>query len=128
MPAKTMREFVGKEVRVIQSSQSIHDAQGMMSQFAIRHLPVVEKGLLCGILSDRDVKLACGIYGPEAATKRVSDICSVGPYAVGPDASLKEVAARMAQSRYGCALIVEGGKVIGIFTTVDACRLLADLV
>lgn len=128
MSSRTMREFVGKEVKVIQSNQSIHDAQNLMATHRIRHLPVVEKGKLFGILSDRDVKLACGIYGYEAANKKVSEICSVGPYAVTPDNSVREVAAKMGQNRYGCVLIVEDAKVIGIFTTVDACRLLSELI
>jgi hypothetical protein len=33
----------------------------------------------------------------------------------------------MAQKKYGCAIVVGRGGVEGIFTAVDACRVLAEL-
>jgi acetoin utilization protein AcuB len=33
----------------------------------------------------------------------------------------------MAAKKYGSAIVMQNGKVVGIFTTVDACQALADL-
>jgi acetoin utilization protein AcuB len=33
----------------------------------------------------------------------------------------------MAEHKYGSAVVMEGNQVVGIFTTVDACRALAEL-
>jgi acetoin utilization protein AcuB len=46
---------------------------------------------------------------------------------VSPDSPLDEVALEMAENRYGSAIIVQDKKVVGIFTTVDACRALAAI-
>ena len=47
-------------------------------------------------------------------------------YAVSPSTPLSEVAQRMSETRYGCAIVKDDEqKVVGIFTTTDACRALA---
>ena len=33
----------------------------------------------------------------------------------------------MAENRYGCAVVVEGAKVVGVFTVTDGMNALADL-
>ena len=50
------------------------------------------------------------------------------PYTVQPDAALWEVAKHMARETFGCAVITDDhGAVVGLFTTSDALRVLADL-
>ena len=48
-------------------------------------------------------------------------------YVTGPDATVDEVASHMAKHKYGSAIVVEQGKVIGLFTTVDALAALSTL-
>ena len=49
------------------------------------------------------------------------------PYAVPPEEDLGAVVQVMAQKRFGCALICEDDRPIGIFTETDAVRVLADV-
>ena len=44
-----------------------------------------------------------------------------------PEAPLDEVVREMAEHRYGSAVVLANGKVVGMFTTVDACRAFAEL-
>jgi acetoin utilization protein AcuB len=46
---------------------------------------------------------------------------------VEPGAPLDEVAREMAEHKHGSVVIVQNQKVLGIFTSVDACRALYDL-
>ncbi|MFT5207849.1 MAG: CBS domain-containing protein, partial [Candidatus Omnitrophota bacterium] len=55
------------------------------------------------------------------------DNCILSPHTVDVDANLYEVADAMAKYRYGCVIITKDNAVAGIFTTVDACKLLAKL-
>lgn len=49
-------------------------------------------------------------------------------YAVGPADPVDAIAERMAARKYGCAVVVNSrGGVEGIFTTVDAMQVLADV-
>jgi acetoin utilization protein AcuB len=45
---------------------------------------------------------------------------------VGPRTSLAKVAATMAEHKYGSAVVMEKNRVVGMFTTVDALRALAE--
>ena len=99
-----------------------------MSELGVRHLPVMNQGEIVGIISDRDIKLASGIEGIDADKFPVIDVCAGNPYRVEPDTSLRDVANTMASKHYGSAIVVQNGKVVGIFTTVDACRALAEII
>jgi acetoin utilization protein AcuB len=102
-------------------------ASKLMQERRIRHLPVLDGGELVGIITERDIKFAesFSIVDPRSVT--VFGAMSEELYAVGPDTPIDDVVATMAENRYGSTVIVEGPRVIGVFTTVDACRALADL-
>lgn len=123
-----IQKFMSTVPYSIPAGDKLKDAIERMDRFKIRHLPVMDGQRLVGIISDRDVKLACGIEGIDPARVPVLDVCSEHPYAVDPETPLREVAAAMASKQYGSALVVQNGKLVGIFTTVDACRALVWLI
>jgi acetoin utilization protein AcuB len=47
-------------------------------------------------------------------------------YTVEPDEALDVAAREMSKRKYGSALVVTGGKVVGVFSTTDALRALSD--
>jgi acetoin utilization protein AcuB len=102
-------------------------AHRLMNEHGIRHLPVLEHGDLIGIVSQRDLYFLETIRGVDLDTDIVEDAMTSDTYAVAPDEPIGTVARRMARHRYGCAIVVERGKVAGIFTVTDALRLLATL-
>ena len=57
----------------------------------------------------------------------VADAMAQKPYAVHPDLPLDEVVSEMASHKYGAAVVLQNDHVVGIFTTVDVCIALADL-
>ena len=101
-------------------------AQGIVREHDIRHLSVLDGETLVGILSDRNLKEALASPGGEKFL--VEDAMMPDVFVVSPDTELSTLVEEMAAEKYGCALIQEkDGKVIGVFTTIDACRLLARL-
>ncbi len=113
-----MPHTIGKKI-------PIKTALSMMREYRIRHLPVQEGGELVGIITDRDVKLASSFKG--AADLTVEEVMSPDPYTVQPSATLDHVVSEMAEHKYGCAIVVQGnGKTVGIFTAVDAMRVLGE--
>jgi acetoin utilization protein AcuB len=111
----------------IGSDQTIAKAAAVMSEHHIRHLPVLRGGRLLGVLSDRDVKLIEGFRDVDATTTKVEEAMTEQPYTVEPGAPLDEVVSTMAEKKLGSAVILQNNKVVGIFTTVDACRALSEL-
>ena len=103
------------------------EAHAFLRERRIRHLPVTRNGELAGILTDRDIKLALGpdLGSPPERELRVADVYQPETFVVDAGQRLEDVAATMAERHVGSALVTRGGKLVGIFTTTDACRALA---
>lgn len=110
----------------VEKATSVQEAQKLMLHNAIRHLPIVEEGKAVGILSDRDIALALLVnHGMETAnTLKVGDICTLDAFSVQVSDSLDDIAFTMAEKQIGSALVVDGEKLVGIFTATDACEYL----
>lgn len=134
---KSERDWLENEMRIKQvmtrmpytasPEVSIFEVKRKMKEHRIRHVPVLDRGELVGIISDRDVRTAEIFHGPGYLT--VGDAMNDQPYAVGPDESLAQALDIMIERRIGSALVVSPrGIVIGIFTTHDALGMLRALV
>jgi acetoin utilization protein AcuB len=106
--------------------QPLDLALEIMGKHHIRHLPVLDGGALVGILSERDVRLVESISSADETTL-VEEAMTPEPYMVPADAPLPDVVEEMIAHKYGCAIVMERGHVVGIFTTIDALRALRDL-
>lgn len=113
----------------IEYFEHLGTAEKMMSAHKIRHLPVVDGKKVYGMISDRDLKLAASVYREKDFETKilVKQICLSDPYVVDESELLETVVATMARRRLGSAIVTSHGTVAGIFTTTDACRLLADM-
>lgn len=107
--------------------QPLSHAHALMSKHKIRHLPVLKAGKLVGVLTDRDLHLVETLKDVEPDKVAVEDAMTVNPYSVAPDAPLDQVAAEMAEHKYGCAVVLDHGHVVGVVTTVDLARVLAEV-
>lgn len=113
--------------QTIGAEQSLAKAEKMMSEFRVRHLPVLHAGKLVGILSDRDVRLVETFRDVDPEKVSVEEAYSPDPYITSPNASLAEVCAKMAAHKYGCALVCDNQKLVGIFTWIDALNAFNEL-
>jgi CBS domain-containing protein len=66
-------EVMAKDVVTVHPSVSLREAAGVMTDRWIRHLPVVERGKLVGILSQRDLAgvLGAALNEPESLERLV---------------------------------------------------------
>ncbi len=125
MARHTVQEYMSVAPVVVSGDRSLAEAHRLMRDRNIRHLPVVEHGRLVGVVSQRDLYLLETVKGVDPGVETVREAMAPEPYAVPLDAPLDAVAATMAEKKYGCAVVVDRGSVIGLFTTVDALRALA---
>jgi acetoin utilization protein AcuB len=99
----------------------------MMKKHKIRHLPVLDNGALVGVLSERDVQMISSVSELDPSCILVEDAMTQVPWTVEPKTPVQEVASTMATKKLGSAVVVENDKVVGVFTTTDGMRCLADL-
>ncbi len=123
----TIQKYMTTSPETIGADQTLAKAEKTMLALKIRHLPVLDGGRLVGILSDRDIKLVASFKDVDPEKVQVSEAFSEDPYTVSPNATLSEVCAEMASKKFGSALVVDNGKLVGIFTWVDALTALNQL-
>jgi acetoin utilization protein AcuB len=126
-PIPTIQKYMTTTPHTIGSEQTLARAASLMNEHRIRHLPVLHGGRLLGVLSDRDLKLIEGFRDVDATKTRVEEAMTELPYTVDPETPLDQVVRTMAEKKFGSAVVVQNQKVVGIFTTVDACEALSEL-
>jgi acetoin utilization protein AcuB len=109
----------------IEQEQPMSEAHRLMRQKHARHLPVLARGRLVGLVSLGDLHLTETLDGVDSERVRVEEAMTPAPSCVGPAAPLDEVIDVMAANKYGCAIVVDAERVVGIFTTVDALEVFA---
>jgi acetoin utilization protein AcuB len=120
-----------RELISVAPYDSVEEAVALLRQRGVRHLLVLRKGRLVGIISDRDIKRA---LDPRKTKKRlvdigglyfllepilVEEIMTPNPVSIRPDASVDHAAFVIVQRRFGALPVVDNGKVVGIITETD---------
>jgi acetoin utilization protein AcuB len=130
----TVNELMTSAVVTVDADASGHDAVALMVSKKIRHLPVVDRtGLLCGVVTDRDLRhhlfspdvfRAVGAIPVEKLLSgvRVRDLMSAPVVSVGVGAGLVEAARVMAEKKLGSLPVVDRGRIVGIVTETDLLR------
>jgi len=119
--------FMTRSPHCIGKDQKLATAQTLMREQRLRHLPVLEGGKLIGMLSQRDIYFVGAIPGVDPGEDTVEDAMTQDAYRVSPSAQLLGVVSTMVDKKLGSAVVVQRGKVVGVFTTTDAMRLLTEL-
>ena len=126
-----VRKYMSAMPETIDEELSLQDAKERMYRLGARHLPVLHEGKLIGILSQRDVATAESLLSIDPREVSVRSVMTEVPFSCGPDAHVEAVAREMAAHHYGSAVVVDPdhpSKVVGVFTTTDALRALAEII
>jgi acetoin utilization protein AcuB len=129
MPVK---DWMSKDLVTVDEDTSIMQASKLMKQNAVQHLPVLRKGRLVGIISDRDLKEAT----PSKATTLdihemyylldkipVKDLMPKTLFTIAPGDTVEKAAAVMLKHHVSALPVVEPqGVLAGIITKGDIFR------
>lgn len=132
-----VEQIMSKEVLTVPQDARLAQIAQLMRDKKVRHLPVVDdKGALVGIVSNRDVQRA----QPSLITTldrgevnylldKVSagDIMHKKVVTCSPRTLVEEAGRLMRPSKIGCLPVVDGGKVVGIVTSVDLLDFFLDI-
>ena len=126
-PVPPIHTYMRTSPHTIGAEQTIAMAAKVMAEHRIRHLPVLHGGKVVGMLSQRDVNVIETLKDVDPNVVTVEDAMSGSPYVTDAETPLTVVAAEMAEHKYGSAIVMQANHVVGVFTTVDACRVLAEI-
>lgn len=125
---------MARKVATVEKAHSLLEAQELMKQHQIRHLPVVDGAdTLVGIVTDRDIRsalpygLAKGNDDDEEREKyahlKVGDVMTTDLLTISPNHTLQDAILLIEQKKVGAFPVVEeGNKLVGILSVRDLLR------
>lgn len=133
-----VKDLMRTHVITIAPDAGLDRALVMMRSQRIRHLPVVENGVLVGIIADRDLRLSMlEMEGPQNAPKglylpaltKVRTVMKSEVLTVGPEDTIQDASKIMTENKIGALPVIEKGtrKLAGIVTESDMLRLLSRI-
>jgi acetoin utilization protein AcuB len=108
---------------------SVEKVARLMRENGIRHVPVQDGGEVVGIISERDLHRLVNpsLPAPNRARIRARAVLLPNPYVIEVNAPLARVVSEMAERQIGSAIVVKHGKLAGILSVTDVCRVLGEL-
>jgi len=129
-------DWMTRKVFSVAPEDSITDVIKLMREKKIKHVPVMKKDKLTGILSDRDVL----DFSPSSATSldiyeihyllaktKAREVMKTKVITVTADTPVEEAAMIMFDGNIGCLPVLENGRLAGIISDRDMYRVLVDI-
>lgn len=136
-----VNEWMTSPVATIKPRDSVLAARDAMERRRINQLPVVVRGKIVGIVTDRDLRDAfpsvLNIPGRRRRRQRpvaelrdvpVEEVMTRNVLTLSPERTILEAARVMRRERVGALPIVDRGKLVGILTRSDLLDACAGLV
>jgi len=122
-----VRDYMTSAPLTTTPTRSLTSAVKTMRSKRVRHLPVLEGGRVVGIVSQRDILIIESLPGVNPTEVRIEEAMVRDVFTVRPDTPIAEVLETMIAKKIGSAIVTEGKRAIGVFTTIDALRALRRL-
>lgn len=132
-----VRHWMTRNPISIEAETPFLEARLLMKEKRVGHLPVIDRGRLIGVVTDRDLKEA----SPSGATTldvyelnylllkmRVRDVIKREPITIRPTNSVEKAALLMYEHKVGCLPVVdEAGALVGIITGRDLLGVMVEI-
>jgi len=131
-----VKNWMSKEVISVDASEAMKDANQLLREHKIRMLPVMDKGKLVGVVTDRDLKRASASDANALdvyellyllSKIRVREIMTQDPVTVPPDFTVEETAEILLKHKISGVPVVDSDAVVGVITQSDIFRAMIRL-
>jgi len=125
-----------REVVTLNLEDTLYSAEKRMKKNHIRHMPVVNKEKLIGLISLADLQRVSFIdaYGKEGTEDTpiynmldINDLMIKKPLTASPQTTILEVSKLLASKEFHSLPVVEEDKLVGIITTTDLLHYFIEL-
>ena len=116
-----VHEMMRSPVTTIRADASLLEAERMFRELGFRHLPVVENGILLGVLTDRDLRWQTSSLcpAPHGSGEPVRAVMSQPAVTADPLDPVEDAARIMRERKIGCLPVMDGPELVGILTGMD---------
>lgn len=130
---RTVSDIMTRPVVTLGSNDSLQLAKDILGLDRLRHFPVVDDGVVVGVVSQRDLyKASLGSvlqYGEKAQQAflqgiAVKEVMSAPPITITPQVAIQEAARLMIERKIGCLPVLDGGRLVGIVSETDMLKLI----
>lgn len=130
-----VEEIMTRKVITIKPGDTLYKAQELMVKNSIRHLPVVLKKELQGIITESDIrgafvqtsKNSSRVTVLDPKLMNVADFMTLKPQTVQSDTNIEDAALLIYKNKIGSLPVVDGEKLVGIISILDMLGLFIDM-
>jgi len=131
-------DYMSEDPVYVNTTATIGEAVLALIDSRARHLPVLDRGAVVGVVSDRDLRGAFPGVGERLADlsvlmtrleEPVTDLMSRDVVSMTPDRDLQDAVDALIENRIGAVPVVDpdSNKLVGILSYVDALRAMKEL-
>lgn len=125
LPKQPIRNYMTSPLKTLRSLDTLKDALLLFNHQQIHGAPIIEDGILQGIVTMSDI--ASAIENNLPLSTPVSEVMTDEVEEIESDVRLFEVIRRFKELEIGRLIVVENGKPIGILTQSDVIRVFPSL-
>lgn len=124
--AHDILRFKGRTVHSVRPTDTVLAALGMMADYDIGAVLVLDGGTLAGILTERDYARKVALAGRSSKDSPVSAIMTSQVVTVSPAHTVDDCMTLMTERRVRHLPVVDGGRVIGLVSIGDLVKATID--
>lgn len=107
----------------VQLETTLTAVRKLIQDHNIHHIPVMNSGGIVGVITGGDVEAREKmVNGDNEQSLEVLHVHMSKPYIVDINEPFENVLLTMADKHIGATVITKHGKLVGVFTYIDACR------
>jgi len=116
-----VRDLLSREPVLVESEESIRTAAQKMSAENVSSILIVNDGMLCGIVTDKDLRQRVLVDGLDSSLP-IRMVMTVSPLSISAEADVDSALLMMMRKNYHHLPIVDGAKPLGLVTAGDILR------
>lgn len=117
-----VRDVMTAEPVCVEAGSSLAEAARLMRDADVGPITVLDRGALCGIVTDRDIVVRAIAEGRDPDGTRVGEIVSGDLATIAPDDEVEAAVALMRERAVRRLPVVEDGRPVGIVSIGDLAK------
>ena len=131
MIIKKVKDYMSAPIYVIERNEPIQRARNLMFKYAIGRLPVMDAGMLVGIVTKYDITNRLNQAAPEWRRRPIDKVpiqvvMTEKPITIFPDATMPQAAELLIENGISGLPVERDGEIVGMITSRDIMKYFSE--